>query len=666
MACYTHLPRPRVLIPPAPSFREKTMKPFKLAVGGSVLVCGTLASLAVHADPPIKDRLPTLADTIVYDTEFATYVDRAPFVQTVKWDHPLIKGCEVAFGTFDANNVQLTPGISRSTMSYGDHIKIYGLDEANDWNAQKGLYNYWINKTGVTEEERQKNLNGIDRKVARANYENFVKTLLGEYRDYPFMVKTKLEMVAKHAPVNKKGAQTAPADQAFLFDSLTGDGYSRLRWIMSEVFTARERKLNPNPTRFNYSWGEVGHVCNRVDNSVKPTSHAEMRYIFATYLQGPGKPFNLDEYEAGLAKFITDHCDPNPKGKDLGFLYDFRGDKNFKASWMECNSFIWNSRHYCRLLETQTKKNLPLTALDYFKRPFATRYARSRELLAAYLFYPSEQHQHLRKASESGGGPHLYVDQEDQNRDGVADFRLAADVMGSGDIGLESQALPSEQINAREVTRTTVSNFSRTRFMRYADWGFAGTFTVNAQTRAGFAADGVFTATDSDADATYKLRMARLNQALDRHTNWGPTHMFSTTMFQHNKRYAVRGAYSPIVAMSYEISKSHNFAVGDFPGTHPKDSRKVKWMFFVKYPAQYYYDERNLKAGDRITWTRSYLNESSLSNDYYHERALDKFGWIPASDMHTAAYLAEADAEDTYWPGSGNNLVDSLNGVDGQ
>jgi hypothetical protein len=415
------------------------MKPLnlgRLAVGGAVLTCGTLISLAAHADPPIKDKLPTLRDAVVYDNEFATYTDAPPFV-TVKWDHPLIKACEKSFGTFDANNVQIVDGISRSTMSYGDHIKIYGLDEANDWNNQKGLYNYWNTKPDSP--ERTKQLNAIDRKCARANYENFVKTLLGEYRDYPFMVKVKLEMVAHHAPVNKKGAQTAPTDPAFLFDSLTGDGYSRLRWILAAVFTAREAKLNPSPSRFNYAWGEVGHTCHRVDNSVKPTTHAEMRYIFEKYLQGPGKTFNLEDYEAGLQKFIAEKCNPSPTGPDLGYMYDFRGDKNFKASWMECNSFIWNSRHYCRLLQTQISKGLEQTALEYFKRPFATRFARSRELLAMNLFYPSEHQQHLRKASEPGGGPHVYVDQEDQNKDGIADYRLFPDKMGSGDIGLESR-----------------------------------------------------------------------------------------------------------------------------------------------------------------------------------------------------------------------------------
>jgi len=635
----------------------------KLAVGGSILVCGTLfSSLSVRADPPIVDRLPTLRDTVVYDNEFATYVDKPPFVQTVKWNHPLIKGCEAAFGQWDATGKQVGAGIGRSTMSYGDHLKMYGLNEADDWNGQKGLYMYWFNKPASPEREKQ--LAGIDKKVARANYENFIKTVLGEYRDYPFMIKTKLEIVSKHTPVNKKGAQTAPTDQAFLFDSLTGDGYSRLRWILDAVYSARDSKLNPTPSRFNYAWGEVGHGCRRTDNSVKPFSHGEMRYIFAEYLQGPGKAFDLTSYEAGLAKFIQEKCNPSPTGPDLGYYYDFRGDKNFKANWMECNSFIWNSRHYCRKYETEVAKNLTPDP-TYFQHPFAMRYARSRELLSMYLFYPNEHHQHLKKASESGGGCHLYVENEDANGDGISDYRLFPDVMGQGDIGLESQALPNERINAQPVTRAKTANFQATSFANNADWGFNRIFTVNGTTRAGFKVDGVFSDADNDATATFKLRMARINQALDRHTNWGPTMMFSPTMFKINKRYATRGAYSPIVAMSYEISKSHNFAVGDFPGTHPTDSGKTKWMFFVKYQSRYYFDERDLKAGNKtITWTRSYLNESSMSNDWYSERALDKFGWIPAADMCTAAYMAEADGEDSYWPGSNSfGLTNSVSDI---
>lgn len=631
----------------------------RLLLGGSALLCGTLVTASAYGDPPIVDKVPTLTTPIVYQNEFGTYIDRPPFVQTVNWDHPLIRAAEGSFGQWDAQGNEINPGISRSTMSYGDHIESYGLNKDDDWNGVAGLYKHWWNRPESA--ERTRRLTGLDKRIARANYENFVKTLLGEYRDYPFMIKRKLEIVASHAPVNKKGPQTAPVDQAFLFDSLTGDGYARLRWIMSAVYSARQARLNPNPSGFNYAFNEPGHVCNRVDNSVKPTTHAEMRYIFAEWLQGPPKAFTIEAYERGLERFIQQHCDPSPAGPDLGYSYDFRGDKNFKANWMECNGFIWSSRHYARMLQAQLRAGAT-PDVSYNQRPFATRYARTRELLAMYLFYPSADHKHLRQASERGGGPHLYIDFEDGNGDGVADYRLFPDVMGQGDIGLESQALPSAQVAAKEPTRATVATFTRARFRTYKDWGFNGTFNVTASNRARFAEDAVFSPGDSAAQATFKLRMARLNQALDRHTNWGPTHMFSNQAFATAKRYAIRGAYSPIVAMSYEISKSHSFAVGDFAATHPKDQGKTKWMFFVKFPTRNYYDERDLRAGKSIQWDRMYLNESSLSNDFYVERALDKFGWIPAADMHTAAYLPEAGGEHTYRPPVGTGISTVIEG----
>jgi len=615
------------------------MRIVRTLIYGSAM-CGALfAGNWAQGDPPIRDRIPMLSDPVIYQTEFATYVDEPPFVATVNWDHPLIKAAQPAI-----------EGVSRSTMSYSDHLKIYELDADNDWAGQKGLYNYWDNKHDADPADRQARLDEIDAKVARANYENFIRTLLGECRDYPYMVKRKLEVLALHTPVNVAGAQGDVTDTQHPFDSLSGDGYSRLRWIESAVFQARERRMNPNPSRFNYAWNEVGHTCNRVDNSVKPFTVAEVRYIFSEWLRGDPKPFDIDAFEAGLQQFIADNCDPDPDGPDLGYMINHRGHKNFKANWFECNSFIWISRDAARIALAQIKK--PELTLDptYYQHPFASRRERSKELLGAYLFYPSEHHAHMRKASESGGGPHLYVDNADENGDGIADYRLFADVLGSGDIGLESQALDRQRVAAGEVTRRAVDTFSAYRFRRWRDFGFNRTFTVDANTRSIFEADGVFDPSDSDADATFKLRMARVNQALDRHTNWGPTHMFSPLADRIASRYAVRGAYSPIVAMSYEISKSHSFAVGNYPSTHPKDKGVTKFMFIVKLPTKNYYDERDLRAGKRIFWDSAYLNETSLSNDYYSERALDKFGWIPADDISTAAYLAEADGEDHYYP----------------
>ena len=630
------------------------MKPvFKALVCGSAFVGAMmLGGQVADGDPPIRNRIPKMADPVIYDSAFCTYVDQPPFVTDVNWDHPLIKAARASI-----------EGVSRSTMSYGDHVRIYELDGDNSWSGQKGLHSHWWEKPDSDPEKATK-LAEIDARVAQANYENFIKTLLGECRDYPYMIQKKLEVLAYHTPVNQSGAQGA-IDPEHPFDSLSGDGYSRMRTIMKKVYTDRQNRLNPNPTRFNYNWNEVGHSrANRVDNSVKPWTHAEMRYLFEEWLAGPEKPYSIDVYEAGLQQYIADKCDSDPEGPDLGYMYDFRGHKNFKANWFECNSFIWNSRDAARMAQTQIRKSNLTFDPTYYQHPFASRYKKSKELMAAYLFYPNEHHEHMRKASEPGGGPHLYVHNTDVNDDGVAEYSLFENKMGQGDIGLGSQALKGTEVAAGGVTNTAVHGLRPYRLVGrrnsdgkivrgpWRDWGFNTVFTVRNSNRSAFEVDQLFDDSDSNADATFKLRMARLCTALDRHTNWGPTHFFSPQAQQIAKRYSVRGAYSPIVAMSYEISKSHSFAVGNYPQTHPKDKNVVKFMFIVKFPTKNYYDERDVKAGKRIKWDDFYLNESSLSNDYYTERALDKFGWIPADDISSAAYLAEADGEDSYFPPS--------------
>jgi len=681
----------------------------RLIAGGGALLCGTFATFfAAHGDPD-HARVPTLNDPVSYENEFGTYTDRPPFVQEIKWDHPLIRSAGAAFG-FNEDGTQDGVGAARSTMSYYDHLKIYELDRYNDWGRKRWEYELidgfdyqsemaeiereeaenerkfedgditeseydrekW--KLGKRKEEaeeiealgpegREARLMEIDLKVAEANYKNFVKTLLGEFRDHPEMIRTKLEILAEHTPVSAAGEQGDVADEAWLFDSLTGDGYSRLRWIMSEVYSARQRAQNPNPSNFNYSWGEVGHVCNRIDNSVKPTTHGEMRYIYAKWLQGPERGFDLEGYEREMEEWLA----ANPHPDDDAYMYDFRGHKNFKANWMESNGFIWLSRDAASVLGSKIRAGIADEEdYAYYKRPFAHRRERCKQLMGAYVFYPSDDHQHMRRASESGGGPHLYVDggeNADRDGNGIADYRLFPDVSGSGDMGLESQALPADRVFQKEPRQGAVSTFDAEAFASTPDWGFGQTFAVNDQTRDELAENGVFEASDSDEEATFKLRMSRINQALDRHTNWGPTHMFSPSAYPLYKRHAVRGAYSPIVAMSYEISKSHSFATGNYPSTHPKDSRKTKLMFIVKFSVDDYFDERNLKAGETPDWDFAYLNESSLSNDYYRERALDKFGWIPANDMHSAVYLAEAGGESSYWPSGGTDWANPADGL---
>jgi hypothetical protein len=144
---------------------------------------------------------------------------------------------------------------------------------------------------------------------------------------------------------------------------------------------------------------------------------------------------------------------------------------------------------------------------------------------------------------------------------------------------------------------------------------------------------------------TFEQRMARFNAALDRHTNWGPTSYYMLDASDEDAEadeIRMIGAYSPIVAMSYDISASDFFARRDFvPNDFEED--RVKWMFVMKLDVADYYNEKDMRAGKPIDFDHHYFNETSLSNDFFSERALDHVGFIPPGDLHSIMYFVYGD-----------------------
>ena len=46
-----------------------------------------------------------------------------------------------------------------------------------------------------------------------------------------------------------------------------------------------------------------------------------------------------------------------------------------------------------------------------------------------------------------------------------------------------------------------------------------------------------------------------------------------------------------------------------------------------------------LRAGRILDFDRDWFSEPSLSNDYYCERGLDRFGWVPEDELCANLYL---------------------------
>ncbi|MEM6790115.1 MAG: hypothetical protein AAF715_21525 [Myxococcota bacterium] len=482
----------------------------------------------------------------------------------------------------------LTPGF-RSTFSYTEWRVAYGLESDN---------------SADTDAE------------AMAKARNFMRVLCGEHRDYPDMIGDKLAVIGQHTHAAGPGEMAPVTDPDRLFDHLTYPAYVKLVNVMRAMHTHRSQSGAFDG--YHYGFQAYGHGSRRVDHAVAPMTHCEMRFVFDQYLVAGAPSVVPSQYEADYAAFAAAQCDAD----DFAWMYNFRGHVNFQPLWLESNGFIFNSRR-ARGAQISTGAN------DSYLRPFATRHHAAKQLLASYLFHADADHPAMIQASEAGGGPILYITDRDQDGDGLSDYRLF-NQLGCGDQGV-GLSVPSQNCNM--VGWTTAWNTADTTghsaswnplWWDRPDMGFMSAFT------------------------TFQQRMSRFNQALDRHTNWGPTGYYmleASSPGDTSPRFF--GAYSPIVAASYDVSASDFFVRRNYPSTDSFEQGQAKWLFVMRFPAQNYYDAANLAAGDPIDFDTQYFNETALSNDYYDERALDHFGYVEGAEMHAQIYLTYGDRGQT-------------------
>lgn len=541
--------------------------------------------------PPVIDEpttgVPTLADEVVMQSDYCRYENTPPYVRDIQWSHPRIQAALKAIG----------PGW-RSTFSYREWSVSYGL-ESDD--------------AGTDEQKRN----------ARAR--NFIRVLLGEHRDYPEMIEAKLDVLSESQVYAGPAEVTSFDTERNLFQQITYPAYTRMLNVMGEMHRYRKGLLAHPNDGFNYATGERSYSSHRVENSVPPTTHCEMKFMFSRYMVANAPRISSwattdtatevrpATYETQYADYRASSC----SAEDLDYMYNFRGHKNFQPLWLDSNAFTWTSRRG-RSVKTSRQSD------SYYLRPVADRYTRGRQALASFLFYRDEDAAAMQRAGNQGGGPIMYVTDQDSDNDGLADYKLFPDRDGCGDTGLggtnpatNCNMVPWE-LAASTPTTTGHASAWDPSLWQSPDMGFLQTFT------------------------TFETRMARFNQALDRHTNWGPTgyYMIDASLpTAAPNQIKFIGAYSPIVACSYDISASNSFASGDYPTTDSFESGRTKWMYVMRFRASDYYSEKDLRDGREIDFFRNYFNETSLSNDYYSERALDRFGFVPPTDIYANIYF---------------------------
>jgi len=524
------------------------------------------------AEPPSRKDLPKLDSKILYENKYCYYQNTAPFVKKVKWENEKIQKAMSA----------IAPGWY-STFTYREWTKPYGLEK--------------VKKDAPDEIKRN------------VKVRNFIRVLCGEFRDYPEMIESKLNILI-NAQVYAGAKELENVDMSKnLFTQITYPAYLKMLRVMKIMHLYRQKQIESNNDGYDYAQEKRNKSSNRVNNSVPPFTQCEMKFMFSKYMVKDAPRCNPETYENEYKEYKKS-CSK----EDFDFMYNFRGHKNFKPLWLESNGFIWNSRRGGWAYRNKKE-------VEYYLRPFAHRYQRSRQLLATFLFYANKDHPKFAKASNPGGGPILYITDQDEDKNAISDYKLFKKI-GCGDQGIGGE-------NCNTIADEKKAYETKTTKGAITGWKVENIWKKDL---------GFFSLLP-----TFEKQMARFNQALDRHTNWGPTSYYAIDASKENAtphQIKLIGAYSPIVACSYDISASDVFASGDYPTTHPFEKRKTKWMFIIRFRTENYYNEKNMKKRTPIDFDKSYFNETSLSNDYYSERALDRFGWIPKDDIYANVYFA--------------------------
>jgi hypothetical protein len=449
---------------------------------------------------------------------------------------------------------------------------------------------------------------GTEQEQAFKKARNFIRVICGEHRDYPDMIADKLDAIGGATVAAGPGELVSVDTSKNLFSQLTYPAYVKLVSVMGAMHTSRSQSGSYDG--YHYGYGQYGHGSRRVDHSVPPFTHCEMKFVFENYLVAGAPAVVPSQYEAAYASYRANVC----TNEDLAYMYNFRGHVNLQPLWLESNAFVHNSRR-ARGAELSTG------ARDSYMRPFATRYDAARKAWATYLFHNDSDHTAMIAASEWGGGPIMYITDQDNDGDGLSDYRLFSQ-QGCGDQGV-GLSVPSQNCNmvSWSTAWNTPNTTGHTSKWDSSRWGDADMGFMNAF-------------------PTFNERMDRFTQALDRHTNWGPTGYYmldASTPGDSSPRFL--GAYSPIVAASYDVSASDFFVRRNYPSTDAFEQGRAKWLHVMRFPTASYYDESDLVAGRAMDFDSQYYNETSLSNDYYDERALDHWGYIEGAEMYAQVYL---------------------------
>lgn len=443
----------------------------------------------------------------------------------------------------------------------------------------------------------------------------FLVQLCGEFRDRPTMIAEKIEWLKKlYKPQFVDQAPIDPSKD--MWSQVSAKSYNKIINFTSTLWTAKQQEM----ARKNALTIKLGNY--DVDAPVPPASVCETKNMLVSYVSNPiyqgvdgeaalNNLFSEIMSQEGYDKYMKDykdfekqHCDAS----ETEYVFDYRGDKNFKHNSPESNGMIWTANSvasHCKDTGHARAGDKFMTDADcqnYFTKPFETRWVTARAGLAGWLF-------HDKKYDESFRNPLAKVIMMQTLRGKQEPF---------------SFSIPGvTNVAVAEMMPEWLGN--KVPFYERPDMGFNSIVRTGTNTY--------------DVNTSYE----RLRDAVNRHTNW------YQSGFDDGMGYTMDQVYSPLVASSHVMAASNGFSYGG-------DGRHA-WMFIFKVKKSRIRDTNTVLAGAPIDFDRNWFDETSLGTTAgvyaKSERALDRLGTAIEGEFAAILYLHNVEGDD------------GLNGPDG-
>lgn len=518
-------------------------------------------------------------------------------------------------------------------------------------------------------------------KNGRKNAHAFMTLLCGEFRDRPTLIKEKVRWVNRmyNLPTTPQATINIRHE---LWSQVSAHSYQGYIQNSRRIFAAKEQQAR----KFDVKLGKYNE-----DTPIEPFTVCETKFIFKKYVETNSmfgsnavRGQHQEDYEEGmgegdavgknttnkrtvaqaktspLAAYLKEYNNFKPRcnPEDLEYIYDFRGDSNFKPNSPESNGMIWYSStvtnnctrnkegKYVLKAAAQGKVD-PASCEQYARNPFSYRWSAARAGLATWMLRDKKHDATFAAEGESvfiipnlnpTAGPFsfktpvkndFYIDELYKNDKGEYikwdDNTGEEKVMTAEEVeahNAKQQQLKAEHDAKVAASNTVFSDFvqewvnNKDVFWKRPDLGF------NSLTGLGTKA--------VDKGFAYE----RIRDAVNRHTDW------YASGYDDGSDKVRDQAYSPFVASSYEMAASDGFTAPGVTVQSPADGCK-HWMFVFKLKKDKWYNTHSVQNKVPVNFNYHWFDETSFGTNNLadSEHAFDRLGTALEGEMDVILYL---------------------------